>query len=83
MYEFPFGETLDRGRRPGLSVLYMQKGFRWDRVRESAEVEGPDIPTDYLRGVNYNSESQLQLREPTTTDAPRIREGGSTVQPAP
>ena len=58
MYEFPFGETLDRGRRPGLSVLFMQKGFWWDRVRESAEVEGPDIPTDYLRGVNYNPENQ-------------------------
>lgn len=58
MYEFPFGGTLDRGRGLGLSVLFVQKGFWRDSVRDGGEVESPDVPTDYLRGINYDPKSQ-------------------------
>ena len=48
MDEFLFGESLDWGRGLGLSTLSVQNGFGRDRVREGAEVEGPDVPADCL-----------------------------------
>ena len=49
---------LERGRGFVFAVLFVQEGFWWDRGWEGAEVESPNIPTNYLRGMGEDPVGQ-------------------------